>query len=140
MRTFKFRHLAHSWGIAVDLTAVVLEVDAPPATLRPIADELWLDPGAANVRDVPHLLLGFDLMSQRLDQRAQAGGAVIRLEKLEFPLTDFQPEGLTAAAVHWVAEEFDLDPHPFGIAFVPPGALDAYPHGHYLFDWMIPAS
>lgn len=53
VRTYKFRHLQSTWGIAVDLTAEVAPIADPPLSLRPIVDGLWFDQGGARSTEVP---------------------------------------------------------------------------------------
>jgi hypothetical protein len=136
VRTYEFRHHQWAWGIAVDLTAEVARVEDRPSLLRPIVDGLWFDRGGARSMEVPHLLFGFDLMAPRLAQLPQ-GSDVIRVENTWWNPTDFQPEGLTIAAILWTCEEFDLEPPPMNITFMPRGVMDTYPNGRYLFDWGI---
>lgn len=111
-------------------------MDLPPEGLRRVAEGWWFDPGKVHCQDVPHLLLGFDMVAHELSQHPRGNAAVIRLAGVRYALTDFQPEGLTAAALLWATEELGLTSPSYRVAFVPPDSLDAYPNGYYLFDWM----
>lgn len=74
-------------------------------------------------------------MAGRLALLRRGSPAVIRIESTWWTPTDFQPEGLTVAAMLWACEEFGLEPPSLNVTFVPRGVVDAYPNGRYLFDW-----
>ncbi|MFJ3837638.1 hypothetical protein ACWGHM_11805 [Streptomyces sp. NPDC054904] len=140
-RTVLHRVRQGPWGVWIELTASAAVGVAPPDRGERVADGVWLD--TAPVRTHPPS----DRRGKRLDT-AEAGwlrhGAAVAapavaarhpgahvlltVDRVLFPETDFQPEGLAAAVLRWAEEEFALAPHPVDVTF----DRDA---GRYVYAW-----
>jgi hypothetical protein len=109
-RTYRFRFLRSSWGLAVDLTAVIVA-------------------GSSDVLGAPEVVDGvrLDLSSTAaiVDDRAEVVAALARcapallsvlpqpitfvVEALEYAPTDYQPQAAYCAVLGWLRESLGLD-------------------------------
>lgn len=110
-RTFSLRILKAAWGIAIDLRArAVFSALAPPGLLgagqRVLLDVRRVQQAAA---DVEQLQAGLRAMSTALEASIKHGFIVIEIGEVVYTPSDYQPEGLAAAMVSWLSEEFGLE-------------------------------
>ena len=118
-RTFPFRVLRASWGIAIDLRARAV------LSARPRADSLWagsrVQQNLSNVRllvvDIDQLLYGLSVMAAAIEEKESDGYVIIEVGNVNYTPTDYQPEGLAAAIIGWVSEEFEVDPPAIDVHF-----------------------
>jgi hypothetical protein len=110
-RTFPLRILKASWGIAVDLRARAILSKEPRSDLLNASSRVLLDVRHVQlpVIDVEQLLRGLTTMAAAIETKEPSDYVVIEVDEVTYTPTDYQPEGLAAAMIGWVSEEFDLD-------------------------------
>ena len=113
-RTFPLRILQGSWGIAIDLTARVVLGSEPPAGVHAAGRRTWLDVSGAQLSDIDvgHLLAGLSYVATAIERIRSEAAITIKVLSAAYSPTDYQPDGMAAAIVGWVSEEFELDPAP----------------------------
>jgi hypothetical protein len=112
----KYRFLkGASWGIAIDLEAIVSPIVKIPAHAWKIFDNFWLaDDSGSNLTEEEKFYLGKGLESVEHDiLRLHEEPLLIRLTDLDYNPTDYQPEGLAAAIAEWVATYFQFSKPDF---------------------------
>lgn len=123
MSTYAFRFLRSTWGIAIDLTAELRAAPSAPAGAAEIAPRvaLELDPDLRLPEsDLHHLRAGLARMAPALRRSAGDGVAVVHIHEVGYNPTDYQTEGMEAAAIGWAAEALGIDPPPVTIEFDKP--------------------
>jgi hypothetical protein len=136
-RKFIYHHLETTWGVAVEMTARTTTLAEEPSERIRITDALWLDVWPVTQgwvqpphfsqgyilamplppSQVPFLERGLRIVAPLIAERRPGEQLVIRVEKIEYILTDFQDEGLEAAIIGWAAEEFGFEPLPVQARF-----------------------
>jgi hypothetical protein len=111
-RTYEYKVIKTSWGIAISLTAQVV----PARTVRDATSisRLIGIAYALEDRDVApeeneQLVLALRALAGRIETEID-GPIVIEVHQISYMPTDFQVEGLRAAMYYWAAEEFGLQP------------------------------
>jgi hypothetical protein len=131
MRTvvYRFRERA-TWGIYVSMRAEATLWDGEPSVGEHVRGPFWLDLGSVGLTpfSVAYLAEGMRLLEAPMTQKIDGRQVLISLAALDFSLSDFQDEGMTAVMLLWLAEEFDLE-RPIIKAHYDPGA------GRYSFSW-----
>src|SRR5437660_996892 len=97
------------WGIAINISAEWIAIDAPPMRSTQIADGVWFacEDARLDADELRNLMLGVKMGSQAIAKKKPAGKAVlIKILEVEYNPTDYQPEGLVAASANWAAEAF----------------------------------
>lgn len=108
--TYKFREVA-PWGIYVSFSAEGTLVSKSSLGTDPYNGRaLVIDLGSVNLAGLALDAMdrGLRLMQDKFVIRHPDEFALVTLSAVDFSLTDFQDEGITAATVLWLAEEFDL--------------------------------
>lgn len=128
--TFLFRFIRSTWGIAIDLRARAVELAAAPAGVRKLADRVYLDVSSAGLTDTDEneLIRGFSTIAEQIGNAVGWNAILIEVSRLTYALTDYQSDGVAAAAIGWAAEYFDLDTPSVRITFDREG-------NRYIFDW-----
>jgi hypothetical protein len=129
-RTLSFRVIRSSWGIAVDLTARgQTGPDRPVEAIR-VGSKTWLNLSALTLPldDTNHLVWAARRVADQVEAARPMADVTIEVHDVKYPLTDYQPEGVAAALIGWVVEEFDLEHPPIEITF------DAEAN-RYVFAW-----
>ncbi|WP_406026199.1 hypothetical protein OH802_06450 [Nocardioides sp. NBC_00850] len=124
-RTVRVRILASSWGLVADLTARlrtdVIGDGRAEATVQIRQWRLALDVSGCETvlvpSDIDALVRGFELMAAAVPVAGGPQILVIEVQKLWYPLTDYQPEAAMIAMAHWIAAHLDLDDPEFDIEF-----------------------
>jgi hypothetical protein len=109
--TFPLRILQGSWGIAIDLRARAM-VSAEVRLDLPMAGErVLLDVSRVQLPtvDIDQLLLGLTSMAAAVQEKEPNGYVIIEVSEVTYTPTDYQPEGMAAAMIGWVSEEFGLE-------------------------------
>ncbi|MEU7579379.1 hypothetical protein AB0B50_17445 [Streptomyces sp. NPDC041068] len=140
-RTTKYRLRYGAWGIAVDLTASVALGTKAPADAEPVSTHVWLDASPALTHpptdrtgwritpdEAAWLRHGPALAAPAVEARHAPRHTTVTVHRALFPLTDHQPEGLAAALLKWLEEEFELAPHPADATF-------DRPSNRYVYVW-----
>jgi hypothetical protein len=110
-RTFSLRILKASWGIAIDLQARAVLAEDPPHDLLSVSPRVWLDVSGVQLpdADIKQLVRGLTVMAPAIENKNQDAYVIIEVGRVSYTPTDYQPEGMAAAMIGWVAEEFGLD-------------------------------
>ncbi|WP_437735372.1 hypothetical protein [Sorangium sp. So ce1335] len=107
--TFSYRVIKSSWGIRIDLTADVARLEGVADSAIEIAPGLWFVNEDAHLdRDEEEFLKrGVQLVAADiLSSSAFTAPSLVRVTRVWFVPTDYQPEGLTCAMAAWAAERF----------------------------------
>ncbi|MEV5978041.1 hypothetical protein [Streptomyces sp. NPDC052114] len=118
-RTTRYRLRRGAWGIAVDLTASVSTGTEAPEGADRISAHVWLDaspvlthPPADRTgwritpEEADRLRHGVALAAPAVESRHAPAHTTVTVHRVAFPLTDYEPEGLTSAVLQWLGEEF----------------------------------
>ncbi|BEL03301.1 hypothetical protein Q0Z83_014920 [Actinoplanes sichuanensis] len=128
MRTvvFKYRETV-AWGMRVALTASGSLSDRVSGLSGTV---FRVDTATANVGGpaLDALHSGFRMMEDAFRRRHGDRGAEIMVHSVDFVVTDFQDEAVTAAVISWVVEEFDLEPVRVAVHY-------SRPTGRYEFEF-----
>lgn len=124
-RSVRVRILAGGWGLATDLTARlrtdVIGGGRAEATVQIRPWRVALDVSGCETALVPSdidaLVRGIELMAAAMPVAGVPQILVIEVQKLWYPLTDYQPEAAMIAMAHWVAAQLDLDDPEFDVEF-----------------------
>lgn len=110
-RTFPLRVLKAAWGIAIDLRARAVFSAQVPSGLLTAGNRVLLDVSKVQLPavDVEQLQTGLQAMAAAIEASVAHGYIVIEVGDVNYTPTDYQPEGLAAAMVGWVCEEFGLE-------------------------------
>jgi hypothetical protein len=130
MRSTVYKFVKTTWGIYVQINAeATLWSERPPAGEH-ATGRLWLDVGPTSLTpySVGYLVSAMRLMESQIAERVGDQQVLVTLDAVDFTMSDFQDEGLTAAMLLWLAAEFDL-PSPEIEAHYDPGL------GKYVFHW-----
>ncbi|MFH8607899.1 hypothetical protein ACH4D5_10470 [Streptomyces sp. NPDC018029] len=133
--------LKTAWGIAVDLTADASLAAVPPAHAERVGAHVWLDvspvlthPPADRTgrrlapEEAVWLRHGVALAAPAVAARHAPLHTTVTVHHVWFPETDYQPEGLAAAVIQWLEEEFTLPPHGVTATF-------DHPANRYVYTW-----
>jgi hypothetical protein len=125
---FELRILQWSWGLHIDLRAQAsIEVEQPTDCVK-VAPRTWIQMQAPTVGDdgrtrgvseidKPQIIAGLAMRAAEIEALRPDGQIVVRVIDLEYPLTDYQPEGVVLAMLGWIGEEFGLDDPPVTVTF-----------------------
>ncbi|KAA2258749.1 hypothetical protein F0L68_23245 [Solihabitans fulvus] len=119
MLTFVYRERQASWGIYVKLTAESsVGVDLPADAIR-ISPRLSVELAEAKLPadEVVFVLDGLRMVSRLIENAVPVGQVLVRVREVRIVLTDYQPEGLTAAIIGWAEIEFGISAPPFEVAY-----------------------
>jgi hypothetical protein len=115
--TFKYKFLKTSWGILIDLTAKFVPCEPSPLeaddneTLH-ITNQLWLHLQLGNLRltedEKQMLVLGARMILNASSSSLPGISGMIEITGIDYPLTEYQPEGLACALAGWAAKEWDI--------------------------------
>jgi len=110
-RTFAFRLLKSTWGIAIDLQGQAQFRREAPSALILAGERTWLDASRIKLADpdITQLASGLSHASPMIERQHASGHVVVQVRRVEYTPTDYQPEGMAAATFGWAAEEFDLE-------------------------------
>ncbi|PRY28070.1 hypothetical protein [Pseudosporangium ferrugineum] len=125
MTTYRYRLLLGSWGISIDFVA-----EARPAEHG--VQVTWdFDGPALDEEQMAAISAGIALRSAEI--LAATGGRPVDVvvRSVRYPETDYQVEGLTAAAAGWAVEHFCLPPGPPAVSF-------DRSRNRYVFEWPEP--
>lgn len=122
-RTVRVRILAGSWGLATDLTARlrtdVIGDGRAEATIQIRPWRVALDVSGCETALVPSdidaLVRGIELVAAAMPVAVGPQILVIEVQKLWYPLTDYQPDAAMIAMAYWIAAHLDLDEPEFDI-------------------------
>lgn len=111
-RTFPLRILKATWGIAIDFQARAMITPDEPHGLLAVSKRVLLDVRRVSLPavEIRQLQTGLLSMAPGIEASIEDGYVVIEVGDVAYAPTDYQPEGLAAAIVGWVAEEFGLEP------------------------------
>ncbi|KWT62429.1 hypothetical protein ADL21_08270 [Streptomyces albus subsp. albus] len=142
MRTYAYRVLGPTWGVAIDLTAESASVAAPPCSARQVSDRVWLDTtpvldhpptDRSGLRLTPDeagwLRHGLVLAAEAIEAaRLPDRHTLVTVHRVLFAEADFQAAALAAAIIEWSQEEFSIPPVAFGTSFDRAA-------NHFVFTW-----
>ena len=123
--TFRYHTRASSWGITISLTAEAVPLSAHNGSAIEIADSIWVNALDAVVsgerasgekyfmrfttEEQEYLKLGIKLVSETIHSCPYIQlPIVVCLQRLEFGLCDYQPEGLACAVSGWAAQAWNI--------------------------------
>ncbi|MFR9726719.1 hypothetical protein ACL02R_25660 [Streptomyces sp. MS19] len=121
---YRFRHISGPWGLRVDLTATSSEAaaaadggDAGEAVAPGVRLDVR-DPDAT-AEDREQLAHGLRYAAPRIRETVgeQDVTVTVTVERLDYPLTDYQPEAAALAITGWAAEHFGFPPLPATVTF-----------------------
>lgn len=119
-RTFAFRSLQGSWGIAIDLTAQAFAGAPETNAAEPVGTHIWLAVSTPLPEaDRRSLLAGLASVASRIDAVTNKADFLIEVQRVQYTPTDYQVEGLAAAIIGWACEEFQLGPPGTSVTFDP---------------------
>jgi hypothetical protein len=78
--------------------------------------------------DIEQLQRGLQVMAPAIEDVETRGYVIVEVGEVDFALTDYQPEGMAAAMIGWVKEEFGLDSPIVSISF-------DKANNEYVFTW-----
>ena len=99
---YRYRMIQTSWGVAVDLTGRLAAVDSPESSVLTLKHGFSVAgvPGWLTDEERDFLRKGFDIAGPTLLAGSSFGArSLLVIEELWFNPCDFQPEGLTCAAI-----------------------------------------
>jgi hypothetical protein len=67
--------------------------------------------------DIEQLLRGLTLKAAEIEAKEPSQYVIIEVNEVTYTPTDYQPEGLAAAMIGWISEEFQLEPPTWNIRF-----------------------
>jgi len=107
---YRFRDRA-TWGIYVSLTAEAKLSDTPPTAGTHAYGPFWFELESVQLAgpSLASLVAGCELVGDSIQEKLDRRFVLISFEAIDFALTDFQDEGLTAAMALWLCEEFDVE-------------------------------
>lgn len=112
-RTFKFSVIEWCWGVAIDLTAHFEAMNKDASLISPEFEGAKLTP--TQIEYIKLGLRGFEEMYALHGSFLSKHSFVI--DRIDFPATDFQEEGLACAVAGWLCLFFDIAPNPFSLSF-----------------------
>jgi hypothetical protein len=130
-RTFSFRVLlASSWGIAIDLKARERQLVEEPVDAIRVSQRTWLDVSGVVLptQDIAQIRWGIAQVAPEIEAKRPLGHTLIEIGSVDYRPTDYQAEGMAAAIIGWVSEQFDLEPPNVAVGFDPM-------NNRYVFDW-----
>ena len=142
-KTYWYRFIKSTWGIAIGLTAVVVprasyngpEIEAGGGMWLSTLSPTWSGtPMFDRPEHLHYFTIGLRLVADQMRGIVEAQGPLtIRVLALEFALTDYQDEGLACAIAGWLAENYHFAFSP------PPVHFDRESNRyHFLFpEWSV---
>jgi hypothetical protein len=76
-----------------------------------------IDGGHLDATDIEQLQRGLQTMAPAIEAVVTRGYVIVEVGEVDFALTDYQPEGMAAAMIGWVSEEFGLASPTMSIRF-----------------------
>jgi hypothetical protein len=122
-RPFVYRKILGPWALYVELTATATAASDVSAVASPgarrITDHLWLTvlDKTALEEDVHHLEFGLRQVADAIAALQPEQSVIVQVERLTYPLTDYQPEAAAAAIAGWAAQEFGFTPPDIAVTF-----------------------
>jgi len=98
-----------SWGIAINVTAEWHAIASPPAEAVQMAERLWCscDDRTLTSEELHYLLLGVKIVSDAIERQVrEISRILIKVEKIDYNPTDYQPEGIVVAVAFWASKAF----------------------------------
>ena len=117
-----FRTLASTWGVHIEIGGVVATEPPHDGALCLFADGVRLELGISLHADhVEPLVFGLrraaEPVRKRLQRTEERRYVTFVIDKLVYPATDFQREGLEPAAMQWAMEAVGLEPFAVEVSF-----------------------
>lgn len=117
---FRYRYIAAAWGLSVDLTATSRRTEpaAGHQAVR-VSQSIFLEilDSRSTEEDREQLARGLAYAAPKIEEAAGHQPLTVTVERLDYPLTDYQPEAAAVAIVQWSASEFGFDPLPLTVEF-----------------------
>jgi|GEM_PF-1234551 len=109
--TYHFKYSKSSWGISIWLTGEIFSIsDYKKGGLIRVSPFLCIALETSlilSLEEFNYLVKGLQLVADEITKKMEEKTTfVIKIVKLEFALTDYQPEGLAYAVANWLAQEF----------------------------------
>jgi hypothetical protein len=98
-----------SWGIAINVTAEWNTIASTPADAVQMTERLWCscDDRSLTTEELHYLMLGVKVVADSIARQiGEAHRILIRVGRIDFNPTDYQPEGIVAAMAFWASEAF----------------------------------
>jgi hypothetical protein len=109
-RTSALRIIKTSWGIAIDIHARTEMVDRINGDALSVTPRVFLKLTGVILptADVNYILRGIKRMAPALEGKEPEKLIVIEVDQVIYTPTDYQPEGVEAAIIGWICEDFGL--------------------------------
>ncbi|MFI7273153.1 hypothetical protein [Streptomyces sp. NPDC049879] len=118
---YRFRHISGPWGLRVDLTATSSEAAAADggAAGEAVAPGVRLDvrDPDATAEDREQLAHGLRYAAPHIREAVGGRAVTVTVERIAYPLTDYQPEAAALALTGWAAGHFGFPPLPATVTF-----------------------
>ncbi|MEV4705761.1 hypothetical protein [Actinoplanes sp. NPDC049316] len=110
--TFDYKVLHASWGIQIAFTA-----EARPSSQSGVRVVQDVDGAPLDDEMMSAVVSGIALVAEEISAAVSGHPVDIVVRSVRYAETDFQVEGLTAAAVGWAVERFGLPSRPVAVRF-----------------------
>ena len=110
--TYRFVAFKSTWGISIEIEGVIEEAKPQKEGTTVISEAVFLaldnlSPGLLE-HEIAHLVTGLKLLRDPLRQKLASSSVTIRIKRVGFAETDFQPEGLVPAGALWLANTLNV--------------------------------
>lgn len=120
MSAYLYKLIKASWGIWVEIDAEWQLRSKYAGSVTQISEKVFVTVLGrwSTEADIEMIHFGLSLMADALTNKLQdSEPIVIVIERVEYPLCDYQAEGLVPAVMGWVSREFDLPLPEFSASF-----------------------
>jgi hypothetical protein len=120
VREFTYKFIKSSWGIYISIKADWSYLSAYGRPSVKISEKLFFAAEAPYLIEVQlkYLHLGLSLLADEFDEKFKhREPVVVILKAVDFNPLDYQDEGLAAALMCWMSEEFEIPIAPLEIKF-----------------------
>ncbi len=111
MEVTKYRLLKSSWGISIDMTSSIEDKNNLPTNdLIKISDNIDLLVESKFDNDIVRKLLRLGILRvlENIEPKMPYENSVIVINDIQFPITDFQVEGIYGAMIQYLSNHFSF--------------------------------